>query len=222
MSSFRTLFRAAVMLATFGLLAKAWYHFGPTLGEIQAIGGRVVQVANEAWVNYWLPPGNRSPSSADQHLSSLDTPPAPFVPPTGPVAPTRLPTRMPPPDAAASVQPAGNMAVQTAPAELAPVETDRSSPTNWPGGILSSATLPNTNSPPADPLQAVLDRLTQVGVRDQELTAWGGRGELVRFTCRVPWGGSANYTRQFEAVATTPLAAVEQVAAEVEAWHSSR
>ena len=67
-------------------------------------------------------------------------------------------------------------------------------------------------------LPALLERLTQLGVRDQELAPWGSGGELMRFSCNVPWANSPAYSRHFEAVAATPLAAVEQVAAEIEAW----
>ena len=200
MSSFRTVFRTVVMLATLGLVGKAWYHYGPTLGELQAIGGRVVQVANEAWTNYWQSPEARLPLAADDQ-TTLSAPPALFVPPTGPVEPTRLP-----PATNSTAQIIGNRAAESAP----------------PAGILSAAALPATGSASADPLQTLRDRLTRLGAEDQQLAPWGSRGEWVRFQCSVPWGGSARYTRHFEAVAETPLAAVEQVVAEIEVWHGAR
>ena len=67
-------------------------------------------------------------------------------------------------------------------------------------------------------LTAALEKLTQWGVRDQELKPWGSGGELMRFSCSAPWANSPSYTQHFEAVAATPLAAVEQVAFEIEAW----
>jgi len=218
MSSFRTFFRVVVMLAALGLVAKAWYHYGLTLGELQAIGSRGVEVASELWEKYWQSPGTSSALAVDdQRQSTIATPPAPFVPPTGPVEPMRLPATTTAPGDALPVQLAAGSTAQTAAAEMLPP-----SPAALPGGILSAATLSTSDPPPADPLQAMVERLNQLGARDQQLTPWGSRGELVRFTCSVPWGGSATFTRQFEAVATTPLAAVEQVTAEIEAWHGSR
>jgi hypothetical protein len=224
MSSFKTFFRAVVMLATLGLLAKAWYHYGPTLGELQAIGGRVVQVANEAWANYWQPPGTSSPLATDQPPTAA-TPPAPFAPPTGPVQPTRLPPAPAELGNARPVQLASGLA-----AEAAPAGATRSSPVarSWFDHAQQSPPPTAASLEPMDafqqhdPLATLVDRLHGLGVRDQELKPWGSRGELVRFTCSVPWAESPNYTRQFEAVATTPLAAVQEVATEIEAWRAAR
>jgi hypothetical protein len=71
-------------------------------------------------------------------------------------------------------------------------------------------------------LPALLEQLTKLGVRDQVLAPWGSRGELMRFSCNVPWANSPAYSRHFEAVAATPLAAVARVAAEIEAWRSGQ
>jgi len=40
----------------------------------------------------------------------------------------------------------------------------------------------------------------------------------VRFSCDAPWANSPSFSRHFEAVAASPEAAVEQVAAEIQAW----
>jgi hypothetical protein len=67
-------------------------------------------------------------------------------------------------------------------------------------------------------LTSLLEHLTTLGVRDQQLTPWGSGGDLMRFSCDAPWANSPSFSRHFEAVAATPEAAVEQVAAQIEAW----
>ncbi|MCI0493291.1 MAG: hypothetical protein L0Z07_10185 [Planctomycetes bacterium] len=64
-------------------------------------------------------------------------------------------------------------------------------------------------------LQAMRTRLEQLGVRDQRLEPWGSSGEFYRFSCRVPWGEVAGFSRHFESVAQKPLAAVAAVAEKV-------
>ena len=41
------------MLATLGLMAKVWYHYGLSLDELKDIGSRVSEVAQEEWPKYW-------------------------------------------------------------------------------------------------------------------------------------------------------------------------
>jgi hypothetical protein len=221
MASLQTFFRTVVMLATLGLIAKAWYHFGLNVEELKAIGSSVVEVAEKEWNNYWQAPAVDA-LAIDPRVPPTANAPAPFEPMGGPMQPI---PRQAEPAAAPSpgvVQLAGGV-----PAEIVPLAPASPSAPWTPGGLPEPTRLPpnpSTLSPqPQDArLSALVERLTQLGVRDQSLAAWGRGGELTRFSCSVPWANSPAYSRHFEAVAATPLAAVEQVAAEIEAWRSGQ
>lgn len=211
MASFQTFFRTVVMLATLGLIAKVWYHYGLSIDEMKSIGARVSEVAEEEWTKYWQKPADSSLAD-DPRLPAMGGPPAPFVPAGTPVQPMPHEPNHANATGSGMVQLAGGM-----PAEIVPLAPAGPS-TAWP----ASAKPEPTRLPPDTPLPALLEQLTKLGVRDQELTQWGSRGELVRFSCNVPWVNSPAYSRHFEAVAATPLAAVEQVAAEIEAWRGGQ
>jgi hypothetical protein len=221
MASLQTFFRTVVMLATLGIVAKAWYLYGPSVDEMKTIGARVTVVVQEAWTNYWQPP----PTSAvanDPRAPLTQSAPAPFLAAGTPMEPMPHGTPQLAPAGPATVQLAGGV-----PAEIAPVFPANPS-TAWPPSAVPEPTrLPaDTAAPPspqADPrLPVLLERLASLGVRDQELTSWGSRGELMRFSCNVPWANSPAYSRHFEAVAANPLSAVEQVAAEIDAWRNGQ
>jgi hypothetical protein len=204
------------MLATLGLVAKAWYLYGPSVDELRTIGARVAEVTQQAWTDYWQKSNIDSSLANDPRLPRTDTPPAPFVPAGAPIEPMSHPSAQAGATSLGSVQLAGGV-----PAEVVPANPP-SSP--WPTKTAESALVPiQTPAPTEDPrLPGMLERLTQLGARDQQLTAWGSRGELVRFSCSVPWANSPAYSRHFEAVAATGVAAVEQVAAEIAAWRGSQ
>ena len=222
MASFQTFFRTVVMLATLGIVAKVWYLHGPSVDEMKAIGSRVAEVAQEAWTNYWQQPSGDGLAD-DPRLPHVGGAPAPFVPSGSAIQPMPHDPNQTPMAGDSTVQLAGGI-----PAEIVPVAPSGPS-TPWPPGAA-----PEPTRLPADPtaatnetqlasqLATLLEQLVQWGVRDQELAPWGSRGELVRFRCNVPWANSPAYSRHFEAVAATPLAAVEQVTAEIEAWRSGQ
>ena len=78
------------------------------------------------------------------------------------------------------------------------------------------------NSAVAGDLQPLLDQLVGMGVGEYELSRWGSSGDLYRFRCAAPLAGSMDQTQQFEAVAPTPAASVEQVLGEVAQWRLAR
>jgi hypothetical protein len=217
MASFQTFFRTVVMLATLGLLAKAWYLYGPSVDEMKTIGARVAEVTTQAWAEYWQKPAASSLAD-DPRVPQVGTAPAPFVPPGTPMEPIpHVPNHAAGQHGGSAVQLAGGM-----PAQVVPVSPAGPS-TAWPPSSPPEPTrLPPDNTSPAEPtdarLSTLLDRLAQLGMRDQQLSAWGSGGELMRFSCNMPWANLPAYSRHFEAVAATPLAAVEQVAAEIDAW----
>lgn len=215
MAAFRTFFRTVVMLATLGIVAKLWYLHGPSVAEMKTIGARVVEVTSDAWNSYWQKPNN-SALADDPRLPSMGQAPAPFVPSGVPMEPIQqAPAHSNSTSSPGTVQLAGGL-----PAEIVPLGSGAPS-TAWP----QSATPEPQRLPPDAAagtndarLTTTLNRLAALGMRDQLLTAWGGGGEFTRFSCTMPWANSPMFSRHFEAVAATPLAAVEQVAAEIDAW----
>ena len=70
----------------------------------------------------------------------------------------------------------------------------------------------------ADPFHAIQDRLRQLGATYYLLESWGNQQQLYRFYCKMAVGGSADYTRCFEATDAEPLQAMVQVLRQVETW----
>jgi hypothetical protein len=169
MASFQTFFRVVVMLATLGLLAKAWFLYGPTVDELQTIGSRVAELAEKAWADYWQTPGNNSSLADDPRLPTTGAVPAPFVPSDTPMQPIpTAPRQMTSAPATGAVQLAGGV-----PAEIVPVTPSLSTQSSpWPTNTsVEPALVPiETPTPTQDArLPAMFDRLTQLGARDQQL-----------------------------------------------------
>ena len=68
----------------------------------------------------------------------------------------------------------------------------------------------------ADPFRYVQDRLRQLGATYYLLESWGNQQQVYRFYCKMAVGGSAAYTRCFEATNSNPLQAMRQVLQQVE------
>lgn len=74
----------------------------------------------------------------------------------------------------------------------------------------------------AEQAEPLLERLRALGPTEYSLEPWGRQGEFFRFRCSMPLTPGHEATRQFEAVAETPLASIEQVVGEVTHWHTAR
>jgi len=70
----------------------------------------------------------------------------------------------------------------------------------------------------ADQFHAIQERLRQLGATYYLLESWGNQQQMYRFYCKMAVGGSAQYTRCFEATHAEPLQAMVQVLQQVEAW----
>jgi hypothetical protein len=70
----------------------------------------------------------------------------------------------------------------------------------------------------ADPFSALQDRLRRLGATYYLLESWGSDQQMYRFYCKMAVGGSADYTRYFEATNTDPLQAMLGVVRQVESW----
>lgn len=218
MTSFQTFFRAVVMLATLGIVAKAWHLYGPSVDELGTIAQRAVQVADDLWAEYEQ---RGTAATSDVHDPRLG---APGI------------ASAPRPPAAVPQQPVLIAAAETRGPDFAQqaVAVSPIAPSSTPAALSSP---PSSISPPQaivepapvgpvprqdDRLQAAAARLAQLGARDQELQPWGNDGRWYRFSCSATWVDAPNYSRHFEAVSADPAQAVEQVEAEIEAWRRTQ
>ncbi len=71
-----------------------------------------------------------------------------------------------------------------------------------------------------DSLETRFAQLKQRGAEDLKLEPWGASGALYRFSCQAASADQSLFRRHFESVAAEPLAAVEQVVFEIDAWQS--
>lgn len=74
----------------------------------------------------------------------------------------------------------------------------------------------------AGQFEPLLARLRELGVLQYRLEKWGNAGQMYRFYCAMPLSNSDEITRQFEAIAVTPRASIEQVVGEVSHWQTAR
>jgi hypothetical protein len=96
-------------------------------------------------------------------------------------------------------------------------------PVNYQSAVDSSHNSPAVNysgQADANPFMALQDRLRQLGATYYLLETWGNQRQFFRFYCQMAVGGSANYTRYFEATNANPLEAMADVLRQVEAWRS--
>jgi hypothetical protein len=117
--------------------------------------------------------------------------------------------------------------------------TDASVPKAAPRYNVAAAESPKISTPtanlPPTPLQAMptstglaeqvkplLEELRALGSTEYSLEPWGPEGAFFRFCCAMPLvAQDKHFTQQFEAVAETPRASIEQVVGEVTRWKTS-
>lgn len=74
----------------------------------------------------------------------------------------------------------------------------------------------------SDRFGSMHSRLRQLGATYCLLESWGPQSELYRFHCKMAIGGSANFTRSFEATDPDPVGAMARVMEQVEQWQAAR
>jgi hypothetical protein len=211
MSSLQTFFRTVVMLATLGIVAKLWFLYGPSVGEMKSIGSRVVELSEQAVNDYWKSTSNTTVSPTDSQMALQ---PAPFVPPSSPMQPIPLPPVTP--TAPGPVQLANGTSPGTT-FSAPPLSSGAAATVGPPiGAKLEPMEMPGRDNRLVNDVK----QLAELGVHDQQVKPWGNSGGLYRCTCDAPWPAAPNYSRHFEAVATTAEAAVEQVTSQVVAWQN--
>jgi hypothetical protein len=139
---------------------------------------------------------------------------------TGPSAPAPLalagepgrgnPPLTPVPSPATAAAPSAVVPTEyQAPAELSPV----AAPLSDDGGRQTTG-----DAKAADQFQVVQERLRQLGATYYLLESWGNQQQLYRFYCKMAVGGSAQYTRCFEATDADSLQSMVEVLRQVETW----
>jgi len=205
MQSMTTFLRAVVMLLALAIGWMGWKIYGPTSQQLRTIASRAVEIAEEALEH-----------DAKQGDSALDPRLAPMVHVPRQESRTVKPAADVIP-AAAELLPAKHL---VAPARFEADASVTASPVRpLPEvGLRGNDSISQFPQKSDDAAQRLIERLEASGVLDPQLEPWGSSGELYRFSCRVPWGGAASFTRHFESVAHEPTAAVEAVTEKVDAW----
>ncbi|MCH8839739.1 MAG: hypothetical protein IH831_03520 [Planctomycetes bacterium] len=90
-----------------------------------------------------------------------------------------------------------------------------------PTPMAQTSTMP-TATGLAEQVEPLLERLRALGSTEYSLEPWGREGEFFRFRCAMPLAQDKQFTQQFEAVAETPRASIEQVVSEVTRWQTAR
>jgi hypothetical protein len=212
MTTLQTFFRTVVMLATLGIVAKAWLLYGPSVAEMQTMGQRVVEVADELMSKY------RQGGSAAPEV--VDDPRIETAPPLTGTLP-QPPVSQPQPILLATAETQGQEFVQPAVAAVPVAAPPPAPPTRL--IPVAAEPAPSDQSSSGDArLEAAHARLAQLDIRDYRVEPWGGEGRWYRCSCDAPWSGAPQYSRHFEAVAADPASAAEQVAAEVDMWRRTQ
>ncbi|HEX5472545.1 MAG TPA: hypothetical protein VFW73_11695 [Lacipirellulaceae bacterium] len=213
MPSFQTMYRATVMLVVAVLVVKGWQLYGPSAEQLKSAAVNAIDVAETAWKN-WQKPSGTSPQVAEARGAA-----PPFGsanPRKAPAAPTTLPFRLEPSAPLLSPAPAANATAVVAPTPVRPTAAN-CAPAFPPVEQISHEPVAT-----GDRVPALLSRLQQLGAANPQVTPWGSSGGLYRCSCGTALADSPSFTKHFEAVATEPAAAVEQVVAKVEAWQTAR
>jgi hypothetical protein len=209
MATLQTCFRAVVMLATIAIVAKAWHLYGPSVAELRTIGARVVEVAGELMNEQGQP-----------EVAAANDPRLQQAPPFAGISPLS-PGGAPQPILLATGENVVPSFAQQASAEAPIGDVPATPPTRL---IPIAPEQPPALAPVGDDarLETAQSRLNGFGVRDGHLEPWGSEGRWFRYSCEAPWVDAPNFSRHFEAVAADPASAVEQVAAEIDAWRTAR
>lgn len=205
MPSFTTFYRAAVMIATGVIVVKGWQLYGPSTERMKTFAVAAIEAAQTAW--------NEPHAETTPDIGALADPRI-STPPLGAAAPdSRVDAT--PPNSAPGLIPDASTEVATS--DMAMERDGASNPASS-----SPDDAPVMTAEMADDLPELFSTLKTMGVSDQQLTAWGSSGRLYRFWCRAKLADTPFHTRHFEAVAEQPVAAVERVLAQVEAWREAQ
>jgi hypothetical protein len=205
MKSFTTIYRAAVMVATAVIVVKGWQLYGPSTERMKDFAVATIEAAQTAW---------SKPHEESSEDAAIAGDPRVASPPLVAAAPKMQPDA-PSPDSAPGLFVSNDSNNESTTAAADPAKAHNAVPLSPGDGVAGAMT------ETVDELPELFSQLTAMGASDQQLTAWGSSGRLYRFCCRARLGDSPFLSRHFEAVAEQPVAAVEQVVAQLKAWRDS-
>ena len=192
MPSFRTMFRAVVMVTVGAIAVKGWLLYGPTNEQVKSAVTQAIDMAHSAMQG--REPGNKGGTNDPRLTPQLGAAPTSTAPiASAPALPLSMPGQG---EAPKLLQNVANQGPITPVVEAA---------------VDGAATT-------GDRMPQLMSRLQQLGAADTSLAPWGSDGQMYRFSCKAPLASAPTMTQHFESVAAEPALAVEQVVAKVEAW----
>lgn len=215
--AFQAFFRLVIMVGVTAVSGMALYQYGPPPEQAMQWADQALRVGTQKW-NEWNTQQTESAPSATPYGSnganslatdSSQLAPSQFAAPDG-LKPLAGDFRFD-----ASVEPASGID-PLSPGNPASLEEPQLLPALAMGGTPMPATLS------VDPVLAPLaQQLIDLGAQDLELKRWGSEGQMHRFSCGASMGATG-FQRRFDAIETSPQAAVQRVLAEVWQWKQSR
>lgn len=197
MSWISTLLRATVMIATGFAVVKGWQQYGPSTEQVKNYAAVALEKAQAA-LNQSTPGSTQvAAGAADPSTASAPLAAAPM-------------NGLPHPMSAAEAP------------QLVPVTEGAGSPFDGIGPGEAAAIELTAGASAEDPVAASLTRLHAMGGMDADVRTWGATGGFYRCSCQAKLSDSSQLARHFEAIANEPVAAVEQVAAKLEAWRAEQ
>jgi hypothetical protein len=214
MPSFKTIYRAAIMIAVGAIVIKAWQLYGPTSEQVKSTVAKAIEMGH-AVLN------RQQGSNSDARLvSGPENAPvfAGGVQESAALNPA-LPPALNQPQAVGTTAPANEL--PGSPLPTTP-ELIAAPPAKGVAAIPGPERIANVPAAADERVTALMSKLEKLGASEAKLSAWGSSGNLYRFCCRATPPESPALAQHFESVAAEPAVAVEQVLAKVEAWHTAR
>ena len=195
-SSAAVIFRALIMLGCLVAVPLAAV-FGTSLSEV------VQTVLAGQWPGQW--PGQSDSTAENPQFEPLTSAEMASVSPPGPMPTAWYDNPLPVP----SSSPVGRAASGRFPVTQAGYEE----PVGPTVPVHAAEQIPVS----VDRFTYIQDRLRQLGATYYVLETFDGRQGMYRFHCRMAVGGNSSYTRNYEALDSSPLGAMAKVLRQIEA-----
>jgi hypothetical protein len=194
MPPWKTVYRAIVMIATAVILVQVWQLYGPSKEQVKVFTVAAFEKAQAMW------------RGSQAHTTN----PPPTVDPQSAV-----------PSAMADAGSADPPRIESAP-RLVPLPNGTAN-----AEMIANGTVPSAEEQPSahtdeQAVSRLLTQLQELGAAEAQVVPWGSSGQLYRCCCRAKLAETSPLARHFEAVASEPAAAVEQVVAKVEGWRTQQ
>lgn len=203
MNVISTVFRLVVMVATAFACYKGWQIYGPSSTQLKEYASTALGKAQAALSE------SSASDAADGGAAALPFATPPLAAPaeaTQAMSSSEAPQLVP-----LATATSANDLFDSADASVASAATSDTGTASGDGGKVVD-----------DPLARSLERLERLGGVEASVRTWGATGGFFLCSCQVKGAEPSAMARNFEAIANEPLAAVEQVAAKVEAWRAAQ